>query len=226
MQGSPDDSTGRDVSGRRVAGGVLAGGASRRMGGMPKALLAWPPGTSGRTFLDTVLLQMRDAGISPLAVVTGTHHAPIAAASTAWPEVSILFNPRHDEGQVTSLWRLLDWAETLPDTPDWLAVTLVDLPGVQADTVCRLRTAALASAPGTLVVRPAVRERHGHPVLWHRDAWPRLRAASVQSGARLIVHGLVEDGRVLDVQVDDEGVLRDIDTAADYTAGTGLSARE
>lgn len=214
--GSPRDGTRSGAATLRVAGGVLAGGASRRMGGQPKALLAWPPGTSGRTLLDTVLSQMREAGVTPVAVVTGTHHAQIAPACAAWPDVPVLFNARHEDGQITSLWRLLDWAEALPHPFDWLAVTLVDLPGVRADTVRRLCAAALASPSGTLVVRPAVRGRHGHPVLWHRDAWPRLRAASVESGARPVIHALVGEGRVLDVELDDEGVMRDIDTPADY----------
>ena len=155
---------------------------------------------------------------APVAVVTGTHHAPIAATCTAWPDVPVLFNARHDEGQVTSFWRLLEWAEALPDPFDWLAVTLVDLPGVQADTIRRLCSVAAACDRATLVVRPGVRGRHGHPVLWHRDAWPQLRAAPVESGARSVVHALVDEGRVVDVEVDDEGIVRDIDTAADYAA--------
>lgn len=219
-QRSPDDEdASRTVAGAPMIGGVLAGGASRRMGGQPKALLAWPPGTSGRTFLDTVLRYVREGGIAPVAVVTGTHHSSIAAACAAGTDdLPILHNARHDEGQLTSLWRLLDWAEALPDRPEWMAVALVDLPAVQSDTVRRLRVAALAAAPGTMVVRPAVRGRHGHPVLWHRDAWPRLRAASVESGARSVVHAFADERRVVDVEVDDEGVLRDIDTPADYAA--------
>ena len=193
------------------------------MGGQPKALLAWPPGSVDTTFLDTVLRYLREGGIARVAVVTGTHHASIAAACTGRCDVPILYNARHDDGQVTSLWRLLDWADTLPDAPEWLAVTLVDLPSVQADTVSRLRAAALAAAPGTMAIRPAVRGRHGHPVLWHRDAWLRLRAASVESGARSVVHALVDERRVVDVEVNDEGVLRDIDTAADYAAARSRS---
>lgn len=186
------------------------------MGGYPKALLPWPPGASGSTFLDTQLLRLREAGVAPVAVVTGTHHDAIAEACAAWPEVAVLFNARHDEGQVTSLWRLLEWAEAQPGPPEWLAVTLVDLPGVLTDTMRRLCATALAAQPRTLVVRPAVGDRHGHPVLWHRDAWPRLRQVVPEEGARSVVHALVAEHRVADVPVDDLAVLRDIDTPSDY----------
>lgn len=200
----------------RIVGGILAGGASRRMGGQPKSLLPWPPGTAGSSLLDTVLLAFARAGIRPVAVVTGTHHDEIAAAVAVWPGVPVLFNPRHAEGQVTSVWYLLDWADAQPGPPEWLMMTLVDMPAVRASTLTRLRDAATAAAPAIHVVRPTMGGRHGHPVVWHRQAWPRLRQASSSEGARPVVHALAADGKVLDVQVDDEGVLRDIDSPEDY----------
>ncbi len=199
-----------------VAGGVLAGGASRRMGGEPKALLPWPPGATATSMLDTVLLACVTSGITPVAIVTGTHHDEIGAAASAWPDVPVLFNARHPEGQLTSLWCLLDWAESLPEPPAWLLVTLVDMPAITPATLTRLVAAADAAGPGISVVRPTVGARHGHPLLWHRRAWPRLRQAPLAEGARPVVHALVAEGSVLDVPVDDEGVLRDIDSPDDY----------
>jgi CTP:molybdopterin cytidylyltransferase MocA len=53
---------------------------------------------------------------------------------------------------------------------------------------------------------------HGHPVYFSRDVWREL--ATVEAGgARAVVHQ--HAGEVLDIRVDDPGVLRDVDTLAD-----------
>lgn len=208
-------SPGRRPAGR-IVGGVLAGGASRRMGGRPKSLLPWPPSAPTGTLLDAILAKYVSAGVAPAAVVTGAHHQEIALACVSRPDVSVLFNARHAEGQLTSLWRLLDWAEGLPEAPDWLAVTLVDMPAFRPGTLALLCDVARDDAGAALIVRPAVGSRHGHPLLWHRRAWARLRQAPIAAGARPVVHALVAEGLVRDVPVDDPGVLRDIDTPEDY----------
>lgn len=183
--------------------------------GFPKALLPWPPGNASGTFLDAILGRFDEVGITRVAVVTGAHHEAIAPAYLDRP-VSMLFNPRHKEGQVTSVWRALEWADALEPPPEWLVLALVDTPDVSTDTLARLLGCAGASEPSCLVVRPIVGQRHGHPVLWRRDAWARLRQAPVEAGARAVVHAMVMEGRVCDVPVDDPGVLRDIDTPEDY----------
>jgi CTP:molybdopterin cytidylyltransferase MocA len=197
-----------------VAGAVLSGGASRRMG-QPKALLPWPIGHPRATVLSTVVDTLLGAGVAPLCVVSGTHHEAIAAAFGGDPRTSLVYNPRHAQGQITSLWQALDWVSALADTPEWLLVTPIDLPRVLPGTVERL-VAVAADAGRALAVRPACAGRHGHPVLWHRDGWPFLRAASPDEGARPVIRGLAVAGLVLDVVVDDEGVLQDIDTPEEY----------
>lgn len=202
----------------RIAGGILAGGASRRMGGRPKALLPWPPGAPAGTFLDAILTTYAACDVAPVAIVTGAHHDAIAEGIGPRPAPALVFNPDHAAGQITSLWRLLDWADTLPGDVAWLAVALVDTPAFLPQTLARLCETARGNGGSALVVRPAFGSRHGHPVLWHRHAWPRLRQAALETGARPTVHALVAEGRVRDVHVDDPGVVRDIDTPEDYAA--------
>lgn len=206
-----------------IAGLVLAAGASRRMGGRPKALLPWPPDAAGSTFVGSLCVALRAADVAPIAVITGPHHDQIAAAHDEAPWDALLYNPAHEQGQLTSIWRGLDWVETLEETPLWLAVALVDVPGIAVATLRALATAAAEVSAGDaqrppVVVRPAVGARHGHPVLWHREAWPLLRASPVEVGARSAVRALAAFGRVLDVPVDDPAVLRDVDTEDEYRA--------
>jgi molybdenum cofactor cytidylyltransferase len=198
-----------------IAGAVLSGGASRRMGGRPKALLPWPPHAPQGTFLDVIALTLAEAGVARVCVVTGEHHAAIDAAVPSPPSFQLIHNQRHREGQLTSLWAALDWAAALDPLPEWLLVTLVDLPAVRPDTVRRLLAAASGDTEA-LAVRPAVGPRHGHPVLWRCDAWAHLRHADPHQGARPVIRALAAAGRVLDVAVDDEGVLHDIDTPEEW----------
>lgn len=188
---------------------VLAGGRSMRMG-RPKALLQWPGST--RSFVTHVTDTLRNAGATRVGVVTGAHHDLIAPTLADEP-VQVLYNPRHDEGQLASLLHGLRWAFAQTDDA-WVMSTLVDVPGVRVDTV-----RAIADATGAghvLAVRPRHGDRHGHPVVWRREVLPLLEAADPSQGARLVMRALALDGRVRDVDVDDPGVLTDVDTPAQY----------
>lgn len=192
---------------------ILSGGQSSRMG-RPKALLPWP--SSRETFLARLVNAAREGGAGPVAVVTGAHHAEIAPAAEALG-VTVLFNPAHAVGQLTSLQCGLAWAFA-HTTGAWAMMTLVDVPGVQPETIRRLDDATREG--DAWIVRPSVGDRHGHPVFWHRTLLPRLLAADPALGARALVHALVAEGRVRDVHVDDPGVLVDVDTPADLDALT------
>lgn len=79
----------------------------------------------------------------------------------------------------------------------------------------------MRGAPGQPVSLPRPAGRHGHPVLFGRALFDELRRADPDVGARAVVRA--EPGRVLDVEIDAPGVLRDVDWPSDYAAlfGTG-----
>lgn len=194
-----------------MAGIVLAGGRSLRMG-QAKALLPWPDPAS--PIVRHVTNTLRDAGLASLAVITGAHHDQIAPIFEQ-TDVRVLYNARHEDGQIASLQAGLRWAFAHPGD-DWALVTLVDVPAVTSATVRRL----LEHAAGTdaLVIRPICDGRHGHPVLWRRAAAALLEGAEPAQGGRGVVRSLAAQGQVLDVPVDDQGVLVDVDTPAEYEA--------
>jgi molybdenum cofactor cytidylyltransferase len=95
-----------------------------------------------------------------------------------------------------------------------MLMTLVDIPLVRASTIQKVIDEWTRSrAP---IVRPAVGDRHGHPVLFDRSLFDALRHAPITEGARAVVHANAD--RIVNVQVDDEGCLLDVDTPADYNA--------
>ena len=190
---------------------ILAAGDSTRMR-RPKALL---PDPDGRPFVARVVRAFSAADISDVIIVTGSQHAAIVDAIAAdRPPITPVFvtNPRPALGQLSSVWIGLDAATKLD--ADGVLVTPVDIPMVHPSTIRQVIEAwERTHAP---IVRPAVGERHGHPVLFDRAVFDALRHAPLTEGARAVVHATGD--RLMNVTVDDEGCLIDVDTPADYEA--------
>lgn len=89
----------------------------------------------------------------------------------------------------------------------WI-IALADMPHIQIATVKRL---AAALAAGAQIVAPFYEGRRGNPVGFSRMHLPALLALSGDAGAR----ALLAAHPVTAIEVDDPGVLRDIDTPQD-----------
>jgi molybdenum cofactor cytidylyltransferase len=187
---------------------ILAAGESTRMG-TPKALLHDP---DGRAFVARIVRTFARAGIDDIIVVTGSQHDGIEAAVTAdRPPVTPRFvrNPDPSRGQLSSLWTGLDAVDR--DAAGVL-MTLVDVPMLRASTIRAVVEAwRQQRAP---IVRPAMGDRHGHPVLFDRSTFEELRQAPLSEGAKAVVHAYAD--RIVNVPVDDPGCLVDVDTPSDY----------
>jgi molybdenum cofactor cytidylyltransferase len=197
---------------------VLAAGASTRMG-TAKALLTAP---DGQAFVVRIVGVLAAAGLRDVGIVTGRHHEEIVDVLAIDPPPvlhTIHRNPDPSRGQLSSLWTGME-AVVTPST-EGLLVTLVDVPMVSVETVMRVIEAwRRTRAP---IVRPAIGERHGHPVIFDRQAFDALRDAPLDAGAKAVVRMYAAD--VLDVPVADEGCLVDIDTPRDYEALRGKYIR-
>ncbi len=187
---------------------ILAAGESTRMG-TPKALL---PDPDGRAFVARIVRTFATAGIHDILIVTGSQHDAIEAALTADRSPvtpRLVRNPDPSRGQLSSLWAGLD---ALDDDAAGVLVTLVDVPMLRASTIRAVVDAWHEQrAP---IVRPAMGDRHGHPVLFDRATFDELRRAPLTEGAKAVVHAYAD--RLINVAVDDPGALVDVDTPRDY----------
>lgn len=194
-----------------LPGVILAAGDSTRMG-FPKALLLT---REGKPFVAAIARAFTAAGVSDIVVVTGRDHDRITDVLVneqfAVPP-RIVRNPDPSRGQLSSLLTGMD-AVVAPGTPA-IVVTLVDVPLLAAETV-RLVMAEWRRT-GAPIVRPAIGERHGHPVVFDQRLFAELRAAPADIGAKAVVRA--HAGEVLNVPVTDEGCLVDVDTPRDYEA--------
>lgn len=187
---------------------VLAAGESRRMGS-PKAVLLTP---AGRPFILSILDTLSSSGeVGEIVVVTGPHHDVTAGALAGLrpDRVRAVRNVDPSRGQLSSLWAGMDAID--PDAPA-LLVTLVDVPTIHPSTVRAVvdRWAA-TRAP---IVRPAMGDRHGHPVLFDRSVFDELRRAPLAAGAKAVVRAHADE--LVNVPVVDPGCLTDVDTPDEY----------
>ncbi|MGH9371911.1 MAG: nucleotidyltransferase family protein [Vicinamibacterales bacterium] len=191
-----------------IAGIVLAAGRSSRMG-LPKALLPCMPG--GETFVARAIRTLREGGVSDVVVV-GRHEDEALRTVVARVDPSPYYaeNPSPERGQLSSLLVGIDDARMRG--ADAVIVMPVDIPEVRPDTVAAVLAASERTAAP--IVRATHGGRHGHPVIFRAVVFGELRAADPTIGARAVLraHG----DRILDVEVDDPGVLRDVDLPEDY----------
>ena len=201
----------------RIVGVVLAAGQSRRMG-RPKALLQCGPG--GETFVTRLIRALVEAGIRDVVIVSRPGDAALAAAVAEEPAATLIENPDPDRGQLSSLQSGIAEAERRGAAG--VLVIPVDIPMVQAATIARAATCFKASvAP---IVRVTHQGRHGHPVVFAAQLFDELRRADAAVGAKAVLASHAAD--LVNLEVDDPGVLRDVDEPADYRALFGQSLIE
>ena len=183
---------------------VLAAGRSSRFG-RPKALAR----SGSRSFIGQILRSLADAGV-PDVVVVGRPGDQALAAETEQSDTGarVISNPEPDRGQLSSLLIGLDAIDV--GGVEGVLVALVDMPLVTARSIRRLLDRA-ATSPAQ-IIRAAHAGRHGHPVIFKRAAFDLLRRADPSLGAKAVVHALP----VEDVDLDDAGVIEDVDTPSDY----------
>jgi molybdenum cofactor cytidylyltransferase len=192
-----------------LSGIILAAGDSTRMG-VPKALLSAP---DGRPFVAYIVRKWHAAGLTHIVVVTGRAHDAIAAAldrDAPVPHPLIAQNTDPSRGQLSSLIVGLDAIAT--NSTEGVLMTLVDVPLASRETVAAVIEAwRRTRAP---IVRPAIGDRHGHPVLFDRSVLEELRRAPATAGAKAVVRA--HEDRIVNIEVSDEGCVVDIDTPSDY----------
>lgn len=194
-----------------IAAAVLAAGESSRMGS-PKPLLE----IDGETFIARVLSTLRSARIGTIKVVLG-HDAGRIMREARLSSDEVVFNPDYRRGQLSSLIAAIEALQGA--AVDGLLVCLVDHPLISQRTVDSLIESFYSS--GKLIIIPTYRGRRGHPVLFSSELFPELRFAPLSEGARYVVRK--NRDHVLELEVDDQGILVDIDTPEDYRRIRGNS---
>ncbi len=199
---------------KRVAGLILAAGQSQRMGS-PKSLLR----IHERTFLEHIFSQALEAGLSDIRIVLG-HKSEEIVRSLPHLAPYIICNPAYETGQLSSLVRGLDAFEGVP--LDGVLVMLVDHPYVTRELIQKLVEAfSLATSP---LVIPTCHGKRGHPVIFGQRLFAELREAPLNEGAAAVVRN--HSHEILHLEVEEEGILIDLDTPENYGQYVRVSEKD
>ena len=155
--------------------------------------------------------------------------ATLARALEHFPEVSVVLRPDDDPARLGIDPRAgVVWARqahvglsaslaagitALRDSPaQAVAVLLGDMPSITPTTLHLLCSQARADR----IVMPVYRGQRGHPVIFGRAFWTALEQVQGDQGGRQVIQANAQ--ACIRVEVDDPGVLVDVDTPADLAA--------
>ena len=131
---------------------------------------------------------------------------------------TFVINPDYQRGQTSSMQCGL---RAVPPDAEGVLFTLVDHPAVAPATLDALLAEPAPRDPRPLVRVPRHAGRRGHPIWFSRDLIAEFLALPENGAAREIVRSHAAQTEFLDV--DDAGILADIDDAAAYGRLTGAT---
>lgn len=183
-----------------VAAILLAAGKSSRMGSCKQLL---PLG--GSTVVGRCLDALITGGVGEIVVVVSEDGQAVTEVVRVYP-VRTVVNPEPGGDMASSVRAGRD---ALTAEASGVIVSLCDFPLVSAGTISSL-IAEHEESPGSIII-PCHEERRGHPLLFPRTILNELAYG-------LILRDIVrrDPQRIRFLDVDDPGVLIDMDTPEDY----------
>jgi molybdenum cofactor cytidylyltransferase len=192
--------------GKKIGAVVLAAGMSSRMGQL-KVLMEWE---KGETILDHILGQLKLASVEQILVVTGNRADDVKKIAERHSAIAV-FNSNYADGEMLSSLKV--GLEAMPDDVEAVMVVLGDQPTMQAQTIKLVMDAYTNS--DVRIVAPSYNMRRGHPMVIDRQFWGEIESLPASGAPRDVINAHAESiGYVI---VDNDSILRDIDTPEQYT---------
>ena len=186
---------------------ILAAGSSRRMGSQ-KLLLPFGQSTLIETVIDNVIA----SAVDHVMVVLGPDQEEIMQVIGKRP-VQFCHNREHEKGMLSSI---ICGIRALPADALSALIFLGDQPGIPPTVTNRIIHTYNEELIG--IVIPVYEHRRGHPLLVDMKYRKEVEKLDLEKGLRALRHQFPQD--VLEVEVDEPGILLDIDTREDYLKAT------
>ena len=187
-----------------IAAIILAAGESKRMG-QPKMLLPW----GETTVLGQVISVLRSAGIEDVVAVTGGHREEVEAAAIHFG-ARVAFNTDYARDAMLSSVRC--GLGSLKAEAEAALLCLGDQPQIRVGTVRRVCETFREGGSGLVV--PSHAMRRGHPWLVARRLWEDVLNLRAPRSLRDFLNA--HAAGIEYVEIDDPGILEDLDTPEDY----------
>ncbi len=179
--------------------------------GRPKASLE----VEGETFLQRAVNTLIAGGCADVVIVIDPDH-PVGPVRAFEGGVRSAAGSGSGTEQIESLRSGLRATSAAAEAA---VVMPVDHPLVRPETVAALIAAFAEGGGEALIVRPTFQGKHGHPVLFSAALFGELLHGAAPEGARSVVRS--HAGEVSDLEVDDGGVVIDVDTPEEYERWLG-----
>jgi molybdenum cofactor cytidylyltransferase len=183
---------------------ILAAGESSRMGS-PKMLLPF----KDSTMLGSVIGNVLASDIDNIMIVLGADKDKVFDIVQKHP-VSHCINDNYKEGMLSSV---QCGFRNLPSDFEAVLVFQGDQPLIVSNVINSVIEAYVSSGKG--IVMPVFRRKRGHPLLISKKYIDEIEKIDAGEGLRSLAYKFSDD--VLEVETDQPGILRDIDTYEEYT---------
>jgi molybdenum cofactor cytidylyltransferase len=199
-------------SNSRVGAIILAAGRSTRMG-EAKPLLR----LGESTVLGQTLENVRGAGVDEIVLVLGFSAETVRQQlpTSAIGGLKIVVNQAYMQGMASSLRAGLS---AVGPRIDAALIVLADQPFIRPETLDRIVDRYRQSH--AQIVIPSYKGFRGNPVLLDRSLFPEVMALDGDIGCRAIFGSHLEG--IVKAEVEDVGILLDIDTKDDYVRLQGF----
>jgi molybdenum cofactor cytidylyltransferase len=195
----------------RIVAILPAAGSSSRMG-RPKLLLP----VHGGPMVAAVVNALLGGGAEEVVLVTSTGDEELQG----WARragISCAVNPDPSRGMLGSIREgiaALGGAAKLARQGAILLISPADLPNLRAETVAELVRRMLAAAAP--LAQPVFHGQHGHPLAIAPALIPEIETLDLDVGLKQLRDRHLAE--LLEVEVEDAGVVQDVDTPEDYAA--------
>ena len=182
---------------------ILAGGESKRMNS-PKMLLPF----NGKTIIEKVIDNVVSSSVNQTIVVVGAYNDKIVEKIRDYP-ITYCYNANYKKGMITSV---KCGFRSVPSVCEAVLVFLGDQPLIPPEIPDRLISTYRLQKKG--IVIPVYDSRRGHPILISNKYRDEIEKLDENEGLRMLPIKFPDD--ILEVEINDDSILRDIDTQEDY----------
>lgn len=185
---------------------VLAAGLSQRMGNENKLLLPY----KGKTILETTLLNILDADINEVIVVTGFEADKITMAIQYLP-VKLVYNTSYKKGMTTSIKKGVEAAKG-----NGYMICLGDMYALSSKNYRQLQSffADSFSKDAECICIPTYKNEKGNPVIFSSCYKKEIIDHTDMEGCKAIVQS--HKDHIHFIEMKEPNVLQDVDYPEDY----------
>ena len=187
---------------KKISAIILAAGTSSRMG-----FLKQTANIKGKSLLELVLDKVRKFPFHEIIIVLGYKHEEVMKTLKLEYE-KVVINEEYEKGMSSSLKK---GVLNISKDSEAFAIFLADMPLIKEKSIEKVINEF--NERSCLIVAPIFNKVIGHPVIFHRNLIPEIINLEGDIGAKKVIEKYKDEACF--IEIDDEGVLIDIDTPKD-----------